>query len=83
MLAAGKEHTNYTIERNQPYGPDDDVTHTLKVHALPRQLPNVMLEVRNDLLQDARSVKTISELLIELLNTALKPKHSNTSREPA
>lgn len=36
--------------RNAPYGPDDGVTHTLKRHALPRGLPNVMIEIRNDLI---------------------------------
>ncbi|MEM8836823.1 MAG: N-formylglutamate amidohydrolase, partial [Pseudomonadota bacterium] len=33
----------YDIRRNEPYGPEDGVTHTLKRHALPRNLLNVMI----------------------------------------
>ena len=35
---------------NQPYGPTDGVLHTLTLHAAPRQLRRVMIEVRNDLI---------------------------------
>lgn len=38
------------IARNEPYGPADGVTHSLKLHAVSRGLANVMIEVRNDLL---------------------------------
>lgn len=37
--------------RNEPYGPEDGVTHTLQLHALPRNLLNVMIEIRNDLIR--------------------------------
>ena len=40
----------FNIQRNQPYAPTDGVTHTLKHHALPSGLANVMLEIRNDLI---------------------------------
>jgi len=49
ILEIATKHTNLLVERNQPYGPTDDVTHTLTKHALPRKLANVMLEVKNDL----------------------------------
>jgi len=42
--------SGYTIKRNEPYGPDDGVTHTLKRHAVASNLFNVMIEIRNDLL---------------------------------
>lgn len=38
---------------NEPYGPEDGVTYTLAEHAIPRGLPNAMIEIRNDLLNDA------------------------------
>ena len=41
------------IGRNEPYGPADGVTHTLVKHAIPLGLPNVMIEIRNDLIADA------------------------------
>lgn len=72
LLDLSARHTAYKFERNQPYGPDDDVTHTLNKHAVPRQLRHVMLEVRNDLLLDAESIDRISELLFSILNDALQ-----------
>ncbi len=42
----------HNIRRNAPYRPQDGVTHTLKKHALGRGIPNVMLEIRNDLIAD-------------------------------
>ncbi len=35
---------------NEPYSAADDVTHTLDVHATPRGLESVMIEIRNDLI---------------------------------
>jgi predicted N-formylglutamate amidohydrolase len=40
--------------RNQPYGPDDGVLHTLNLHAAPRGLRHAMIEIRNDFLLDER-----------------------------
>lgn len=39
----------YNVQRNEPYGSEDAVTHTLKEHAMKNGLLNVMIEVRNDL----------------------------------
>lgn len=79
LLLASEQCSPYHIERNQPYGPDDDVTHTLKKHAIPRQLHNVMLEVRNDLLSDSDGVLEISDLLFSILNKAIRSVKSRTS----
>lgn len=51
MLA--KVPGGYDLRRNEPYAPVDGVTHTLRRHALPRRLLNVMIEIRNDLIADA------------------------------
>jgi predicted N-formylglutamate amidohydrolase len=40
--------------RNEPYGPDDGVLHTLNLHAAPRDLRHAMIEIRNDFLLDER-----------------------------
>ena len=35
---------------NEPYGPKDGVMHLLNLHAVPRGLKHVMIEIRNDLI---------------------------------
>jgi predicted N-formylglutamate amidohydrolase len=40
--------------RNEPYGPQDGVLHTLNLHAAPRGLRHAMIEIRNDFLLDER-----------------------------
>jgi predicted N-formylglutamate amidohydrolase len=48
---------------NEPYGPDDGVLHTLNLHAAPRRLPHVMIEIRNDLISDERAQADWAERL--------------------
>ncbi|MGE3874307.1 MAG: N-formylglutamate amidohydrolase [Parvibaculaceae bacterium] len=38
------------VKRNEPYGPEDEVCHTLNLHGAARDLNHVMLEIRNDLI---------------------------------
>lgn len=57
---------------NAPYSASDGVTHTLREHALPRGLPNVMLEIRNDLISDDTGVARIADLLAAMLSRALE-----------
>lgn len=59
------------VQRNQPYGPDDGVTHTLKVHAVPDGFLNVMIEIRNDLLETETAQKNIAMELTNMLSKAL------------
>ena len=62
----------YRAERNSPYGPEDGVTHTLRLHALPEGFANVMIEVRNDLVQDASGVEAVSSYLADLISKGLQ-----------
>jgi predicted N-formylglutamate amidohydrolase len=39
---------------NEPYGPRDGVLHTINLHAAPRGLRSVMIEIRNDFISNAR-----------------------------
>jgi predicted N-formylglutamate amidohydrolase len=39
---------------NEPYGPRDGVMHTINLHAAPRGLKSVMIEIRNDLVASER-----------------------------
>ncbi len=58
-------------ERNEPYGPADGVTHSLRLHALSRGLPNVMIEVRNDLLRSEEQISAMADEILALLQPAL------------
>lgn len=71
MLRATGHLAGRRVERNQPYGPDDGVTHSLQIHGLAHDLPNVMIEVRNDLLATPDQVATIAEEIHSLLGPAL------------
>jgi predicted N-formylglutamate amidohydrolase len=71
MLEAAKGGS-YRVERNSPYGPEDGVTHTLRLHAIPEEFANVMIEVRNDLVRDEAAVETVSSYLADLISGALQ-----------
>lgn len=71
MLRAAGHLSGRRVERNQPYGPDDGVTHSLQIHGLAHDLPNVMIEVRNDLLATPDGVAMIADELHSLLGPAL------------
>lgn len=58
---------NYVVMRNQPYGPADGVTHTLIEHGIANGIPNVMIEVRNDLLASADGQAVIAAYLATLI----------------
>lgn len=59
------------IHRNEPYGPQDGVTHTLKEHGVNRKLLNVMIEIRNSLIKDAAGQQELAERLADKLVRAL------------
>lgn len=71
MLRLAPRYTSLDTRRNEPYGPDDGVTHTLLRHALPRRWSNVMLEVRNDLLRTATDIDAMAATLSDWLVAAL------------
>lgn len=71
MLAQSDSLPGRAVLRNEPYGPEHGVTHSLQLHAVSRGLPNVMLEVRNDLLSDAIAVQRLCDELVLLLQQAL------------
>jgi len=72
MLAGARRHTDLLVRRNDPYGPQDGVTHTLVRHAVPRGLLNVMIEIRNDLLPGAQECRAVAKMLTGWLNEALE-----------
>ncbi len=58
-------------ERNVPYGPEDGVTHTLRKHGIAKGWPNVMLEIRNDLIATQAQQKAVARLIADRLRAAL------------
>jgi len=72
MLDASAALDLEQVLRNYPYGPQDGVTHTLQRHGLTRQIANVMLEVRNDLISDEAGQTTWAGHIGELLEMSLE-----------
>lgn len=70
ILGAARADGRMDARRNEPYGPADGVTHTLREHALPRGLPNVMIEIRNDLLSEPSDQRAIAARLADWLADA-------------
>ena len=71
MLAHSDLLSHRRVERNEPYGPADGVTHSLKIHGIAHGLANVMIEVRNDLLRSPEDEAQMAEELLALLRPAL------------
>ncbi len=67
MLQVAEDTKDFDVRRNAPYGPQDGVTHTLKRHGLENGLMNVMIEVRNDLIQSEVAQGVIADYLSGLL----------------
>lgn len=63
MLQTAYAHTTADFQRNEPYGPEHGVTYTLKNHAIKDGHLNVMLEIRNDLIETAQQQDEMAVLL--------------------
>lgn len=61
----------YRVERNSPYGPEDGVTHSLRLHAIPYGHPNVMIEVRNDLISNCVGQEVMADYVAALIAKAV------------
>lgn len=72
VLARAPAVTELLTERNQPYGPADGVTHTLRTVAQTTGRLNVMLEIRNDLISDEASCEDVARRLARVLTQAVE-----------
>ena len=68
MVQLGKQQSGYQVEANQPYGPGDGTTHTLNLHGDKNDLPNAMIEVRNDLLASRGACQDMALVLARLIS---------------
>ena len=71
MLAHRHVLPHRRIARNEPYGPEDGVTHSLKLHGQAHGFANVMLEVRNDLLIGPDNEQIMANELLMLIAPAM------------
>lgn len=71
MLEQASALPHRRVERNEPYGPADGVTHSLKLHGLAHGLANVMIEIRNDLVATPEQEEAMAEEMLTLLRPAL------------
>jgi predicted N-formylglutamate amidohydrolase len=71
LLKVAADSGELAARRNDPYGPADGVTHTLRRHALPLGLLNVMIEIRNDLIDAPEDQLRMAHRLVTYLERAL------------
>ncbi|WP_380056658.1 N-formylglutamate amidohydrolase [Falsihalocynthiibacter sp. SS001] len=81
MLKHAPDETEMLTLRNEPYGPQHGVTHTLKVHGIENGIANVMLEIRNDLLNTAEQQKDVAHMLLRILKKSLADIGISVSEE--
>lgn len=62
---------DYICALNEPYSAKDGVTHTLKTHGESRKLPNVMLEICNDLIGTHQGQAIWADSLERLITCSL------------
>jgi len=70
VLRQMAQASDIMVRRNEPYGPQDGVCHTLNFHAGVRGLLNVMIEIRNDLITTDKGQQEWAERLATTLQGA-------------
>ena len=70
-LAAEQGAGQFKAALNEPYAPKDGVTHTLVLHGDSQGRENVMIEVRNDLIDTSKTAASVAAHLQEVLTKAV------------
>lgn len=68
MVELAPELTAHCVRLNEPYGPGEGVTHTLGFHAVNNGLLNVMIEVKNNLLDSSERRENMALTLAALIS---------------
>ncbi len=71
MLKNAARFSDLNVVRNAPYGPDGAVMHSLKTHAIANGLVNVMIEIRNDLIDTSARQRDMAAMLGHWLAASL------------
>ena len=79
-VIAAAEGSGLETRLNQPYSAAGDVTHTIRLHAVPLRLPNTMLEIRNDLIGTEAEQNAMADRLTPILATALRKAGGDACR---
>ena len=67
VLSALRRDKSLVVGDNEPYSPKDNVDYTIRRHGADRGLPNVMIEVRNDLVASASGQREWADRLSSAL----------------
>ena len=68
-----KSFPGFNTQLNEPYGPKDGVMHLMNLHAAPRGLQHLMIEIRNDIIETERGQQQWAQRLsIPLQQAAAK-----------
>ncbi len=68
-----KSFAGINTQLNEPYGPKDGVMHLMNLHAAPRGLHHLMVEIRNDLIETERGQQEWAQRLsVPLIQAATK-----------
>ena len=78
VQAEAEARSGLLTQLNAPYSAADEVTHTLALQATPMGLHNVMLEIRNDLIDSPEAEAAMAARLAPILRAAL---HDLTAQE--
>jgi predicted N-formylglutamate amidohydrolase len=70
-VMAAAEGLGLDTRLNEPYSAAGDVTHTIRLHAVPCRLANTMLEIRNDLITEPPAQAAMADRLAPVLARAL------------
>ncbi|WP_298986147.1 N-formylglutamate amidohydrolase [uncultured Roseibium sp.] len=73
VLEALRTRGDLTVGDNQPYAPSDGVYYTIRRHGESRQLPCLMIEIRNDEVKTREQEGHWAEMLGPILSGALAP----------
>ena len=71
LITGLKDDGSLVVGVNEPYSPADRVFYTHERHAEPRSLPPVMIEIRNDLIENPASQRAMAVRLASLLDEAM------------
>ena len=71
LLSWLREHTGAHIGDNKPYSGLDPYGYSIETHALPAGLPNILLEIRQDLIRDEAGQAEWSAIIGDALETVL------------
>ncbi|MCH2164963.1 MAG: N-formylglutamate amidohydrolase [Marinovum sp.] len=71
MMQTKPHGAHFCIRLNEPYAADDGVAHTLDQHGHANDLPNVMIEVRNDLIATDADQRAMAHFLTDWVQQAL------------